>query len=161
MLPLRVRVDLGAMAMKRYSPIPQSTSITGASPSDCLVAYLGHSLGGGLAPQQRCSQCIQQPQLTGLVYSWSVHRGKENILLAEFKSAVVWMVTIFLWSPVLPCLFSRNLLTIPGAPNTIAITVTFMCHCFLSSWARFKHLSVVMYTFIFSQLSTGTVKSTR
>ena len=26
--------------------IPQSTSITGASPSDCLVSYLGHSLGG-------------------------------------------------------------------------------------------------------------------
>ena len=25
--------------------IPQSSSITGASPSDCLVSYLGHSLG--------------------------------------------------------------------------------------------------------------------
>ena len=25
--------------------IPQSPSITGASPSDCLVLYLGHSLG--------------------------------------------------------------------------------------------------------------------
>ena len=27
--------------------IPQSSSITGTSPSDCLVSYLGHSLGGG------------------------------------------------------------------------------------------------------------------
>ena len=27
--------------------IPQSSSITGASPSDCLVSYLGHSLEGG------------------------------------------------------------------------------------------------------------------
>ena len=26
--------------------IPQSPSITGTSPSDCLVSYLGHSLGG-------------------------------------------------------------------------------------------------------------------
>ena len=25
--------------------IPQSYSITGATPSDCLVSYLGHSLG--------------------------------------------------------------------------------------------------------------------
>ena len=30
--------------------IPKSSSITGASPSDCLVLYLGHSLGGGLTP---------------------------------------------------------------------------------------------------------------
>ena len=28
--------------------IPQSYSITGASPSDCLVSYLGHSLAGVL-----------------------------------------------------------------------------------------------------------------
>ena len=46
--------------------IPQSSSITGASPLDCLMSYLGHSLWWGLTPQQRCSQCILQPQLTGL-----------------------------------------------------------------------------------------------
>ena len=27
--------------------IPQGPSITGTSPSDCLVLYPGHSLGGG------------------------------------------------------------------------------------------------------------------
>ena len=42
MLPLQVRIDLGAMVMKGY--FPQSFSITGASPSDCLVSYPGHSL---------------------------------------------------------------------------------------------------------------------
>ena len=41
--------------------IPQSSSITGTSPSDCLVSYLGHSLGGGLTLLQRCSRCILQP----------------------------------------------------------------------------------------------------
>ena len=47
--------------------IPQSSSFTGASPSDCLVLYLGHSLGGGsLTPLQRYSRCILQPQLSGL-----------------------------------------------------------------------------------------------
>ena len=28
--------------------IPQSSSITGTSPADCLVSYRGHSLGGGI-----------------------------------------------------------------------------------------------------------------
>ena len=35
------------MAIKGYSAFPQSTSITGTSPSDCLELYPGHSLGGG------------------------------------------------------------------------------------------------------------------
>ena len=43
---------------------PQSSSITGTSPSDCFVSYLGHSLGGGLTPLQRCSCCILLPQPT-------------------------------------------------------------------------------------------------
>ena len=45
--------------------IPQSSSITETSPSDCLVSYTGHSLGRGLNPLQKCCQCILQPQLTG------------------------------------------------------------------------------------------------
>ena len=44
--------------------IPQSSSITGTSPSDCLVSYPVHSLGS-LTPLQRCSRCIIQPQATG------------------------------------------------------------------------------------------------
>ena len=36
--------------------ILQSPSSTGTSLSDCLVSYLGHSLGGGLTPLQRCSR---------------------------------------------------------------------------------------------------------
>ena len=49
---------------KRVLCIPQSSIITGASTSDCLVSYSGHSLGR-LTPLQRCSLCILQPQLTG------------------------------------------------------------------------------------------------
>ena len=41
--------------------IPQSSCITGTSPSDCLVSYPGHSFGGYLTPLQRCSQCILEP----------------------------------------------------------------------------------------------------
>ena len=39
MLPLLIRVELGAMAMKGQ------LNITEALPSDCLVSYSGHLLG--------------------------------------------------------------------------------------------------------------------
>ena len=38
--------------------IPQSSSIIGASPSDCLVSYPGRSLGR--IRLQKCSRCILQ-----------------------------------------------------------------------------------------------------
>ena len=49
MLPLRAREDLEAMTMKGLLRIPQSSSIIGASPSDCLVSYSG----GGVLPFRR------------------------------------------------------------------------------------------------------------
>ena len=45
---LRARVDLGAMVKKGVFCLPQISSFTWASPSDCLVFYPGHSLGVGL-----------------------------------------------------------------------------------------------------------------
>ena len=47
--------------------IPQSLSITGTSPSDCLVSYPGHSLRGGVTSLQRCNRCILQSQPTGQI----------------------------------------------------------------------------------------------
>ena len=47
-----------AMAMKWVLHIRQSSNITGASPSDCLVLW-------GLKPLQRGSRCILRPQPTG------------------------------------------------------------------------------------------------
>ena len=44
--------------------IPQSPSITGTSPSDCLVSFQD-TCWVGVTPLQRCSQCILQPQPTG------------------------------------------------------------------------------------------------
>ena len=44
---------------------PQNSSITGTSPSDCLVSYPGHSLVGCLTPLQRCNQHILRTQLIG------------------------------------------------------------------------------------------------
>ena len=45
MLPLQVKVDLGAMAIEWVLHIPQSFR-SGALPSDCLVSYPGYSLVG-------------------------------------------------------------------------------------------------------------------
>ena len=39
---------LGTNGNEGVLRIPQSSSITGTSPSDCLVSYPGHSLGGVL-----------------------------------------------------------------------------------------------------------------
>ena len=52
--------------------IPQNSSITGASLSDCLVSYPEQSLmGWGLTTLQRCSQGILQPQPAGL---WKMNK---------------------------------------------------------------------------------------
>ena len=40
----------GSDGYEWLSCIPQSDSITGASPSGCLVSYTGQSLGGGSYP---------------------------------------------------------------------------------------------------------------
>ena len=53
----------GSNGNKGVPRILQSSSIAGTSPSDFLVSYPGHSLGGGVL--QRYSQCILQPQLAG------------------------------------------------------------------------------------------------
>ena len=46
MLLFQARVDLEDNRNEGVLLIPQSPSITGTSPSDCLVSYAGHSLGG-------------------------------------------------------------------------------------------------------------------
>ena len=45
MLPLCGQSEPGSDSNEGVLHIPQSSSITGASPSDCLVSYPGHSLG--------------------------------------------------------------------------------------------------------------------
>ena len=59
--PLQARVDLLSNGNEEVLLIPQSTSITGASPSNCLVSYPGDSLEAVL-PLCRDAVCILQPQ---------------------------------------------------------------------------------------------------
>ena len=56
--------------------------------------------------------------------------------------------------------FNNPLVTIPKAPITIGIIVTFMFHRFFSSLARSKYLSFSSHSFSFILWSVGTAKST-
>ena len=71
--------------------ITQSSSITEASPSDCLVPYPEHSCGGDLNPLQRCSQCILQLQPTGLGLERSSERHDRITLLCQNWGSICFL----------------------------------------------------------------------
>ena len=58
--------------------IPQSSTLTGTSPSYFLLPYPDHSFGEGLTPLQRCSRCILHLQLTEQWYSENTKQKYEN-----------------------------------------------------------------------------------
>ena len=81
-------------------------------------------------------------------------------ILAVLDNAVVWMVftrppTIKSSSP-----FNSPLVTVPKAPITIGIIVTFMFHSFFNSLARSRYLSFFSHSFSFILWSARTAKST-
>ena len=51
--------------------------------------------------------------------------------------------------------------TVPSSPTTIGITVTFIFDSLFSSLARSKHLFIFSLSYIFTQSSTETAKSSR
>ena len=57
----------GSDGNERVLNIPQSSSITGTSWSDCLVSYTGHLLMWGLTSLQKSSRCTLQTKLTGQI----------------------------------------------------------------------------------------------
>ena len=59
--------------------IPQSTSITGASPSDCLVWYPGHLLWSGLIHPPRDSQYVLQPLADWAQIIW-IYTYKDKLI---------------------------------------------------------------------------------
>ena len=91
--------------------IPQISSNTGASPSDCQVSYVGHSLSKRgcrihrlylcrcfrnicLKHLQRYSRCILQPQLTGLA------KKEQNVIMnmKTFHQIGFCVLFLFHWS---------------------------------------------------------------
>ena len=81
-------------------------------------------------------------------------------ILADLNNIVVWTVSSH---PVISKSSSsctNPLLTVPRAPITIGIIVTFMFHVFFNSLAKLKYLSLFSHSFNFTLWSTGTAKST-
>ena len=63
-LPLRSRVDLGAMAMKGYSAFPKSPSLLEPL-HQIVLCHILDTLWKNLSPMQRSSQCILLLQPSG------------------------------------------------------------------------------------------------
>ena len=78
---------------------------------------------------------------------------------------VFWPFSIMLsfgWSPLVRQLPSPlvPLVTVPNAPITIGIIVTYMFHSFFNSLARSRYLSFFSHSFSFILWSAGTAKLT-
>ena len=81
-------------------------------------------------------------------------------ILAVFNNAVVWMVSTQPPNSKSSKPFNNPLVTVPKAPVTISIIVTFMFHSFFNSLARSRYLSLFSHSFSFFLWSDGTAKST-
>ena len=101
-----------------------------------------------------------------VVLYWSLTESKSShvsrtllSILADLNNAVVWMVSTcsLISKSSSPC--TNYLVTIPSAPITISITVTFMFHSFFSSLARCRYVSLFSLPFSFSLWSVGTAES--
>ena len=80
-------------------------------------------------------------------------------ILADLNYAVIWMVST---RPVIsksssPC--TNPLVTVPRAPITISIIVTFMFHSFFNPLTRSRYLSLSSHSFNFTLWSAETAKS--
>ena len=118
--------------------ISQSSSFTGASPSDCLVSYPWHTQGWGL---QRCNQSIQQPQLTGIT----------SYLLAPIwidihDIQVIWLSTeeSFIW--ILLDTLLQN--------QRIGNHWIFSVWCYINLW-RWFNIKSCLYIYIYISLVMG------
>ena len=77
-LPLWAKSRPGNNGNKGVLNISQSSCITGTLPSDCLVSYSGHSLGGSYPSAEVQSVYSTAPA------NWAIHRVKcQNSLIAD------------------------------------------------------------------------------
>ena len=80
-------------------------------------------------------------------------------ILADPNYVIVWMVFTRLRISNSSSPSINPLVTVPSAPITIGITVTFIFHSFFSSLVRSMYLPFFMLSFSFTLWSAGTAKS--
>ena len=100
-----------------------------------------------------------------MVFPWSLSDNKSSqvsrtllSILSVLNNAVVWIVSTRPPTSKSSSPFNNPLVTVPKAPITIGIIVTFMFHSFFNSRARY--LSFFSHSFTFILWSAGTAKST-
>ena len=81
-------------------------------------------------------------------------------ILADLNNAVVWMVFTHPLISKSSSSYINPLVTVPRAPITIGITVTFMFHSFFNSLVRSRYLSFFLFAFNFTLWSGRKSKST-
>ena len=165
LLPLWAKVKLGTMAMKGY--ILQHSSITGTSPSDCLVSYPGHSLWVGrswlsaelqlvysTAPTDRARYLFGLYNVPlGIIKSWYVWFSRKLILYENKKKLKkVYLITgstVYLFLPF-QWLKSRN----PHILFKCLFKVSFQLFMMTPKWENLHHWHSSLWNdfFLFSSL---------
>ena len=111
--------------------------------------------------------CIYHLFVWSMVFHWSLSDSQSPqvsrtllSILAVLNNAVIWMVSTRPPTSKSSSPFNNLLVTVPKAPITIGIIVTFMFHNFFNSLARSRYLSFFSHSDSFILWSAGTVKST-
>ena len=92
----------------------------------------------------------QSPQFSGVLLS----------ILTDLYNAVVWVISSHPLISKSSSPYVNPLVSVPRAPITIGITVTFMFHSFSNSLARLKYLSFFWFSFNHTLWSAETGEST-
>ena len=102
-----------------------------------------------------------------IVFHWSLgHKKSPQVsrtllsILIFLNNVGVWMVSTRPPTSKSSSPFNSPLVTVPNAPITIGIIVTFMFHSIFNSLARSRYLSFFSISFSFILRSAGTAKST-
>ena len=102
-----------------------------------------------------------------MVFHWSLSDSKSPqisrtllSILTVLNNAVVWMVSTRLPTFKSSNPFSNPLVSLPKAPITIGIIVTFKFHSFFNYLARSRYLALFSHSFSFILWSAQTAKST-
>ena len=102
-----------------------------------------------------------------MVSLWSLSDSKPpqiprtfHSILADLNNVVVWIVSTHPLISKSSSPFNNPSVTVPRAPITIGINITFMFLCFFNSLAKFKYSSFFLFSFDFTLWSAETAKST-
>ena len=100
-------------------------------------------------------------------HHWSLSDNKSSqvfrtllSILAVLNNVVIWMVSTRPFISKSSSPFNNPLVTVPKAPITIALIVTFMFHIFFNSLAKSRYLFFFSLSFSFILWTAGKAKST-